>query len=230
MRRGLELVEVAAELDIPSKSLRAVEWDRLDLLGDPMEAERIVQRYTAFLEGENGAVPAAEAADTAETAPIPGPPSRVRSALLFAGAAIPLVVVLVYLLGELIAGGDEPSRRQPEAAPRTTLEAPAPELIPAPPQTAQPKPPARAPVRLVLTAARGNSWVEARADSASGPLVFAGTLAHGRTLRLSGRRLWIRLGAATNVVYTLNGRPADTDLDLQGTVDVIVTPEGIQPA
>jgi hypothetical protein len=83
-------------------------------------------------------------------------------------------------------------------------------------------------VRLVLTAASGDSWVEAHADSATGPLISSGTLASGRTLLLSGRRLWLRLGAASNLEFTLNGKPADPDLF--GTVEVIVTPQGFEPA
>lgn len=207
-----------------------MEWDRLDLLGD--RRDRVVRRYAAFLGEETGAIGIAEAAA--------GPPlwrSRrgIQFALLLAGAAIPLVVALVYLLGEVGWGSVEsrsrgttptPPASPTEAVPRRAAEAQKP---PAPPKRrTKPAPAAAAPVRLVLTAALGESWVEARAGSPTGPLLYQGTLAGGQTVRLSSRRLWVRLGAASNLALTLNGKPADPDL--HGTVDVLVTPQGIQPA
>jgi hypothetical protein len=49
LERGLELADVAAELDVPAKSLRAVEWDRSDLLRGNGADELIERRYAAFL-------------------------------------------------------------------------------------------------------------------------------------------------------------------------------------
>lgn len=203
-----------------------MEWDRLDLLGD--RRDRVVRRYAAFLGEETGAVGIAAAAE--------GPPlwrSRrgIQFALLLAGAAIPLVVALVYVLGEVSWGSGEsrsrgttppPPASPTEAVPRRAAEA---QKRPAPPKR-KPAPAAQAPVRLVLTAALGDSWVEARAESPTGPLLYQGMLAGGQTVRLSSRRMWVRLGAASNLAFTLNGKPADADL--HGTVDVLVTPQGIQ--
>jgi hypothetical protein len=207
-----------------------VEWDRLDLLGD--RRDRVVRRYAAFLGEETGAVGIADAA----AAPLWRSRRGIQFALLLAGAAIPLVVALVYVLGEVGWGSGEsrsrgttpppPPASPTEAVPRRTEKA---QNRPAPPKRrTKPAPPARAPVRLVLTAALGDSWVEARAGSPTGPLLYNGTLAGGQTVRLSSRRLWVRLGAASNLAFTLNGKPADADL--HGTVDVLITPQGIQPA
>jgi protein-tyrosine phosphatase len=49
LQRGLTLADAAAELEIPAKSLRAIEWDRGDLLETPGDANRIEQQYAAFL-------------------------------------------------------------------------------------------------------------------------------------------------------------------------------------
>jgi hypothetical protein len=40
--------------------------------------------------------------------------------------------------------------------------------------------------------------------------------------------VWLRFGAASNVALTLNGKPAGGDL--QGTVEALVTPQGIRSA
>jgi hypothetical protein len=77
---------------------------------------------------------------------------------------------------------------------------------------------ARAPTRLAVAAVLGDSWVEARSGSADGALLYRGNLERGRSIRLSGRRLWLRLGAASNLELTLNGRK--TGRSLFGTVDV----------
>ncbi len=61
---------------------------------------------------------------------------------------------------------------------------------------------------LVLTAARGECWVEARADSATGRPLYAGTLTTGSSLRFNRPRLWLRLGAPENVDLVVNGRPS----------------------
>jgi MFS family permease len=47
---GLTLVDAAAELGIPPKTLRAIEWDRGDLLGDPRKVDRIRREYSVFLD------------------------------------------------------------------------------------------------------------------------------------------------------------------------------------
>jgi cytoskeletal protein RodZ len=248
LRRGLELADVSAELELPSKNLRAVEWDRLDLLGSPSDADRVVRAYAAFLQVDVGAAPARE--------PVEEPPSQPRrpvsrprkpvsrprrstrglSLLLWIAVGAPLVIALAYVVAIALreAGDSGSSDRQPTPTSRTATPATIPNAPAAPKRKAKakrqpaPTPPARAPVRLVLSAEQGASWVEARAGSATGSLLFQGTLADGRRIRLNGQRVWVRFGAASNVALTLNGKPAGGDL--QGTVDVLVTPQGIRSA
>jgi MFS family permease len=47
--RGLTVAAAAAEVGIPARDLRAIEWDRGDLVGSPRDAERIERQYAAFL-------------------------------------------------------------------------------------------------------------------------------------------------------------------------------------
>jgi hypothetical protein len=59
-----------------------------------------------------------------------------------------------------------------------------------------------------------------------GKVLFAGVLAQGRTVDFRRLRLWVRLGAASNLDVTVNGaRPA---AGLYGTVDSLVTASGLR--
>ena len=104
--------DAARELGIPAKTLRAVEWDRGDLLGGFGEVARIERAYADFL-GLMLAPPAVEvpaAPSPAPTAaPSPSPtaaPSRSRWAVpatslpLLASLPLPIVIVLVAVFGE----------------------------------------------------------------------------------------------------------------------------------
>jgi hypothetical protein len=62
--------------------------------------------------------------------------------------------------------------------------------------------------RLVLTAARGDSWVEVRAGSATGKSLYANTLTQGRHLIYRRVQLWIRFGLPVNIDATIDGKPA----------------------
>jgi Domain of unknown function (DUF4115) len=70
---------------------------------------------------------------------------------------------------------------------------------------------------LILSATRGDCWVEVRAGSATGQALYAGTLTTGRSLRFNRPRLWLRLGAASNVDIVVNGRPSSVP---PGTVEL----------
>jgi transcriptional regulator with XRE-family HTH domain len=229
VQRGLELADVAAELGVPAKSVRALEWDRPDLVGAPGDADRIAHRYAAFLDLEvemPAPAPLTVTAGTAATAPA----SKTKRALwwpILAALAPAVVIGVVYLLGR---ESDGESAREVDSQPRASAIAsnPHPGVSgESEPQRAAPGG-AKRPVNLVVTADRGGSWVEAHSDSASGPLLYQGTLENGRELRLAAQRIWLRLGAASNVSLALNGRV--TPREFFGTVDVVVTTQGIKPS
>jgi uncharacterized protein DUF4115 len=82
---------------------------------------------------------------------------------------------------------------------------------------------------LSLRAVRGSCWLDVRAFTASGTLIYTGTLAQGGSLRFSLRRpLWIRLGAPWNLDATIAGKPA-AGLPTR-TANVVVTRTDIRPA
>jgi hypothetical protein len=65
--------------------------------------------------------------------------------------------------------------------------------------------PAGVGAELSLTAAR-DTWVEIRSGSASGTILFTGTLGAGATRTFTAAALWARFGAAADVAAQLNGR------------------------
>ena len=87
--------------------------------------------------------------------------------------------------------------------------------------------PTATPVKLRITASSGDCWVEVRERSSTGRLLYEGTLVQGKSFSLIVKRLWVRFGAAGSVDVALDGKPVAVP---EGTVDVLVTPAGIQSA
>jgi hypothetical protein len=134
---------------------------------------------------------------------------------VLAAAATGMLVLSVLLWhGHLVEEPTEPTL--PAAAgPNTAPAAGAATLIAREPQQA----------RVVLTAARGPCWLSIRRDSATGKRLYLGILRRGRSLRLSGRRIWMQVGAGENIVAQLNGRRIG-DFP-EGVAEVTVTAEGL---
>lgn len=108
----------------------------------------------------------------------------------------------------LIAGSrmpDDPSRLATRAAPPPGVTAGAlPRPAPEAPAAAS-RPAAPTGVELRLAARGGASWLAVRRNSAKGAIVWKGLLGGGRSVRLRGGRLWIRIGAPGNLAARLNG-------------------------
>lgn len=77
---------------------------------------------------------------------------------------------------------------------------------PAPTTTAAAAPRPVPLARLAIAATRGDCWLEVRAGSVSGRVLYTGFLSQGDSRPFKARRLWVRLGAAGNVDLRLNGR------------------------
>jgi hypothetical protein len=60
---------------------------------------------------------------------------------------------------------------------------------------------------LVLQAVAGDSWAIVRSARATGEVLYDGIVARGRSVSFSGRRFWLRIGAAGNVQLRFDGRP-----------------------
>jgi Domain of unknown function (DUF4115) len=139
--------------------------------------------------------------------------------------AIIAITALVLSVWQLVRSDGAPTARGPETATaRATKPAGVAKRAPAA-GTPATRTPAPALTKLVLTAARGDCWLEARVGSGTGKLLFAGNLEQGRSLRLAKRRLWLAFGAGPNLEVTLNGRRVESFPT--GTAAVIVTAKGV---
>jgi hypothetical protein len=98
---------------------------------------------------------------------------------------------------------------------------------PAPPLLVSRPPPKSQPARstFAFTAARGDSWFQARSGSFGGRVLWEGKLLEGETVRLRSRRLWIRFGAASYIDLTIDGRPVR--LPAFGTYDAFAGPRRV---
>lgn len=116
-----------------------------------------------------------------------------------------------------------------EAQAPATASTPKPVADPPPPAREPPEPIARKqpvkrtaqPTRISLTisATRGDCWVEVRAGSATGTMLYAGTLPTGRTIKFSRPKVWLRLGAASHVDVVVNGEQSTVP---PGTVELLL--------
>lgn len=138
------------------------------------------------------------------------------------GVGLLALIVLAFLVLNVLAWSgalaEEDSAVPQQTSPAgTTPPAAEPTEEPPPPATDPPaEPAAREPAKpagrpgvdgmtLTVTATRGDCWVEVRAGSATGEALYAGTLASGGSLKFTRPKLWLRLGAASNVDVVVNG-------------------------
>ncbi len=230
-RQGLELAEVARETLIRERYLAALEEERFELMPARAYAKGFLRVYADFLgldaqlfvDEFNARFPETPLSELV-------PPREMRTHTW--GHRIPAAVagtVAVALLGLLAwrFGGTHPA--PPVSAPPQRAVRPNRAAV-----TPLPHPHRAAIARsghLVLRA-RDRCWVLVRVGSASGPLLYEGTLVDGGALRykLAARRpqLWLRVGAPWNLEVSLNGKPPIA-LPTE-PVNLVVTRRGIQRA
>jgi cytoskeleton protein RodZ len=233
LRQGIELPRVEADTKIRAKYLRALEEEHFEVLPAETYVKGFLRTYAEYL-GLDGQLYVDEFtsrfARSEDALVAPSTPQRTRSRpvesnfVVVALAGIVAVTVLVVVAWR-VGSGDTPNTgafigTQPIGeAPATTAETTPP---PTPPAT----PDARL-AKLVLSATRGDCWVRVRAGSAGGRLLYEGTVQQGQTQRFARwTRLWLELGAPSNLNARLNGR-AMKNFPEQPSI-VIVTAKGVR--
>ena len=211
LRQGVELSRAESDTKIRGKYLHALEDERFELIPGETYVKGFLRAYAEYL-GLDGQLYVDEfnsrfASVDGEEPPVPVVPtrrmprrSRDSNLVIVALAGIVAVAVLVVVAWQF----GSPSSQTPTtpvglgtgstnggSAPSTTKK------------TTKHKAPRLA--RLILTAARGPCWIRARAGSASGRLLYEGTLDTGQVLRLRRPRLWLELGNPAALNARLNG-------------------------
>jgi hypothetical protein len=118
------------------------------------------------------------------------------------GAWLALVAAVAAAAYVIVRGA---GGRTASSTPATGTPAPAP-APKRPPARVSRSSPARSHSGLVIRAARGDCWLEARSLSAAGPVLFRGLLRRGRTARFRAQTIWVEFGAGDSVNVLVNGQ------------------------
>jgi cytoskeleton protein RodZ len=226
LRQGIDYAHVEADTMIRGKYLQALEEENFEVLPGETYVKGFLRTYADYL-GLDGQLYVDEFnsrfASTDEPLPQPrrtaGPRTRTVEANFVAVAlagivAVTLLVVVAWRIGS------EPNREVPLTnSPTTTAAGAGPGAQSGSKAAARPKL-----ARLVLRAADGDCWLEVRAGSVSGNLLYQGTLEHGQTLRFARKRLWLVVGAGGNLDATVNGKR----IELPSNDSVVVGPRGVR--
>jgi cytoskeleton protein RodZ len=212
LRQGLELPRIEMDTKIRGKYLRALEEEQFEVLPGDTYVKGFLRAYAEYL-GLDGQLYLDEYSSRFTTAEEPLAPHatastrptrrRIESNFVVVALAGIVAVTVLVVVGLAGLGGDGGPAADPifGTTPDTTTVSETTEAAPAPP------PPAKArKARLVLTARHGPSWMEVRAGSVNGEVLYEGTLELGQAQRFTAKRLWINFGSPANLRVRLNGR------------------------
>jgi helix-turn-helix protein/uncharacterized protein DUF4115 len=221
VRQGLDFPELEQLTRIRPKYLRALEDERFDVLPAPTYVRGFLRSYAAalgldgqpFVDEYNSrfAVGEEDVVVRARRVPPPRRDRQDRESRIAVLALVAIAVVTALVIAAWRFGGPEG-----ETVPRLATQ----------PQTATRPAKAAGKAHLAVRATVGDSWMEVRAGSASGRLVYSGTLEQGQRKSFEGRRLHLALAKPANVSVRLGGR--QTELPAGSTFSV--TARRIVPA
>jgi cytoskeletal protein RodZ len=226
LRQGLDFPELEQGTKIRGKYLRALEDEQFDVLPAQTYVKGFLRSYAEHL-GLDGQLYVDEynsrfvvgEEDHPQSRPRRSAPpsrgvqvqSRVVLLTLLGIAAVTALVIVAWTRGEpqpvspVGLGTSKPSKQQTPNRPAATKT-----------------------VRLLVKASRGSCWLQVHKTSATGRILFQGTLDQGQQQLFTARKLWITLDRPENLVTVLNGRTHR--LPVGGVKTLIVTPRGIRPA
>jgi hypothetical protein len=212
LRQNLDFPELEERTKIRPKYLRALEDERFDILPAPtyvrgflrsyaqalgLDGQPFVDEYNSrFTVGED------ETPLRARRAPQPRRERGPRESRIAAVALVAIVVVTALVIAAWKFGGPEGER--------------VPGLTASGPQASKVKGTAH----LVVRASQGSSWMEVRAASSAGRLLYSGTLEKGQRKSFDGKSLQFALAKPQNVVVRLNGNRVELP---QGTTFVVTS-------
>jgi hypothetical protein len=248
-QQGLDLAQCEVRTRIRAKYLRAMEDERFELLpaaayvkgflrsyGEALglDGQVLVDEYTLRLEPRPE--PAHDLTVVRRSAPSgriwpkgrrPASSRRSEAQLLWLAIGGSIAVALLVWVG-----ADNGERSTPiPAAPTVSASVAAPPAVSAAALSAGPSASAASGrVTLSATGVEGTngSYLMVRRGGPGGPTIFEDTIPAGTTRTFGdGRRLWVRVGWTPGIALSVDGEPESTPA---GTLNFLVTPEGLRPA
>jgi Helix-turn-helix domain/RodZ C-terminal domain len=203
LRQNLDFPELEERTKIRPKYLRALEDERFDILPAPTYVRGFLRSYAdalgldgqPFVDEYNSRFTVGEddAPLLARRAPAPRRERGPRESRLAAVALLAIAIATALVIAAWKFGGPEGEM--------------IPGLAGSGSQATSSK--AKGTARLVVRATQGNSWMEVRAATSSGKLLYSGTLEQGQHKSFDGRSLQLALAEPKNVVVRLNGNRVD---------------------
>ena len=199
LRQDLDFPELEERTKIRPKYLRALEDERFDILPAPTYVRGFLRSYAEalgldgqpFVDEYNSRFTVGEDDAPLRARRVP-PPRRDRAPRESRIAAVALVAIAVATALVIAAwkfGGPEGEKVPGLAStPASTLSTNA-----------------HGTAHLVVRASEGSSWMEVRAATSSGKLLYSGTLEQGQRKSFDGKSLQVALAKPQNVVVRLNG-------------------------
>jgi len=223
LRQELDFPELEERTKIRPKYLRALEDERFDILPAPTYVRGFLRSYaeTLGLDGQpfvdeyntRFAVGEDDPPLRARRVPAPRRDRGVRESRLAVVALFAIAVATALVIAAWRFGGPEGESVPGLAAPGAG------EALHNTAGNAQR-------TRLVVRAVSGGSWMEVRAGSTGGQLLYSGTLERGQRKTFEGTRLLLALAEPQRVAVRLNGNRVSLPV---GTT-FVVTPRRIARA
>jgi hypothetical protein len=214
LRQDLDFPELEERTKIRPKYLRALEDERFDILPAPTYVRGFLRSYAEalgldgqpFVDEYNSRFTVGEDDAPLRARRVP-PPRRDRAPRESRIAAVALVAIAVATALVIAAwkfGGPE-GEEVPGLAttPRSSLSTNA-----------------HGTAHLTVQASDGSSWMEVRAATSSGKLLYSGTLEQGQRKSFDGKSLQVALAKPQNVVVRLNGNRVELP---RGTTFVVTS-------
>jgi Helix-turn-helix domain/RodZ C-terminal domain len=214
LRQDLDFPELEERTKIRPKYLRALEDERFDILPAPTYVRGFLRSYAEalgldgqpFVDEYNSRFTVGEDDAPLRARRVP-PPRRDRGPRESHIAAVALVAIAVATALVIAAwkfGGPE-GEKVPGLATSTASG-----LVTNAQGTAH----------FVVRASEGSSWMEVRAATSSGKLLYSGTLEQGQRKSFDGKSLQVALAKPQNVVVRLNGNRVELP---RGTTFVVTS-------
>ena len=228
VRRNLTLQQVEEDTKIRVKYVQAMENEDFEVMPGATYVKGFLRTYATYLaldpevildEYRSRGVKTSEIQEPFGGVSLLGAPHshRGRNTVVFVAVICLLVLGVIWILGR---GRDTQPSTKPGAL---GIISPSPSPSPSVSKSAKPQK-TTAPVvkgQLRITVPDGESWLEVRRDSATGTVLFSGTVTKGKTKAFVGDVLWLRLGNPSVVRLRVEGRKI-TPSGSGGPVDYIV--------